>query len=60
MGPISWSAKSVIDSTVNQHEIEFKRVVDRKNNIDEVAVYSDDRPIEFWRKLIGFREVTNA
>ncbi len=25
----------------------------------ELAVYSDDRPIEFWRKFKGFREATS-
>lgn len=24
--------------------------------IDEIAIYSDDRPIEFWRRVHGFQE----
>jgi len=31
------------------HGCQFRRSVDRDNGIDEIAVYSDDRPIEFWR-----------
>lgn len=26
---------------------------------EEIAIYSDDRPLEFWRTLPGFREVSD-
>lgn len=32
------------------------RIFDR----NEIAVYSEDRPIEFWRTIEGFRENKNA
>lgn len=37
--------------------IEFRAVVlSLIPRREEVAVYSDDRPIEFWRKIATFRE----
>ena len=41
--------------SVKAHEVKFKTIVDQ--GVHEIAVYSDDRPIEFWRTLRGFREV---
>ena len=38
------------------HFIKLREFADPENGIDEIAVYSDDRPIEFWRTIEGFRE----
>ena len=35
----------------------LRQFVDTKNGIDEIAVYSDDRPIECWRSVVGFTEM---
>jgi hypothetical protein len=43
-----------------RHQIELRRIrgLDQTDKfIDEIAVYSDDRPIEFWRKIHGFSEM---
>jgi hypothetical protein len=31
-----------------------------ENNQHELAIYSDDRPIEFWRRVRGFTENAEA
>ena len=38
----------------------LRRYRDYAVGIDEMAVYSDDRPIEFWRKIVGFMELKPA
>jgi len=40
---------------IESHEIQLKEI-DLGGGRREIAVYSDDRPIEFWRCLSGFRE----
>jgi hypothetical protein len=44
--------------SVEQHTIEIRPI--KLENMEpgeyELAVYSDDRPIEFWRKIRGFHE----
>lgn len=39
-----------------RHVIKLRQFTDPENRIDEIAIYSDDRPIEFWRAIEGFRE----
>ena len=57
--PANWltQEKPMVTSDGNIHSIKLMRVVDHRSGLDEVAVYSDDRPIEFWRKIIGFTEL---
>lgn len=43
--------------TFRYEQIRVRRYIDRSRGIDEIAVYSDDHPIEFWRKLRGFTEL---
>lgn len=54
-----WRAKDEPQAAVRTPwaEIEFRRFRDLDRGVDEVAVYSDDRPIEFWRTLRGFTEL---
>lgn len=39
------------------HRIEIRTFND--HGVKEPAIYSDDRPIEFWRRIRGFVEVKN-
>jgi hypothetical protein len=39
--------------------IELRNFFDPAASEFELAVYSDDRPIEFWRKFPGFKENSN-
>jgi hypothetical protein len=50
----AWTALSRRDGPTY---VELKRLTDE--GVSEVAVYSDDRPIEFWRTVDGFRENTS-
>ena len=50
----SSSAASFVDEPVKTYQVEIRTLV--TGNGREHAIYSDDRPIEFWRKIIGFRE----
>jgi len=34
----------------------FRAFRDPENDINEIAVYSEDRRIEFWRNIVGFAE----
>ncbi len=43
---------------LRRHRMELKRVVGP--GLDEIAVFSDDRPIEFWRNIVGFEELVPA
>lgn len=38
-------------------EVKLRMFTDTSKNIREIAVYSDDRPIEFWRDVYGFTEL---
>jgi hypothetical protein len=59
---------TVIDRHGSHHHVHLKRVghsaYDRDATLtamphvsDEIAIYSDDRGIEFWRRIDGFVEV---
>ena len=49
---------SVADALLMQHAIE--PVVPVPVQEEELAIYSDDRPIEFWRTIPGFVETKEA
>jgi hypothetical protein len=40
---------------IEVHTIQLKEISLPRGRT-EIAVYSDDRPIEFWRRLSGFKE----
>lgn len=42
--------------TVVVHQVELREFGGPPWDNCEIAVYSDDRPIEFWRKICGFTE----
>ena len=48
-------ASSYID--LEPVEVELRHLTDPITGIYTLAVYSDDRPIEFWRGVPGFVEV---
>lgn len=48
----AYSTRKVRNETVT-----LRRFRDFGNGVDEIAVYSDDRPIEFWRTVSGFTEL---
>jgi hypothetical protein len=54
---------TVTDAIGDQHRVSLERIATCAdfNGLsvvsDELAVYSDDRPIEFWRTIHGFVEV---
>lgn len=39
-----------VEAQIKRHSIELRRFG------NEMAVYSDDKPIEFWRNIAGFVE----
>lgn len=41
-------------------EIEFRRYRDPKKGIDQIVVYSDDHPLDFWNQLAGFGAAKHA
>lgn len=43
--------------TLRQHTIALRLFWSRENGY-EFAVHSDDRPLEFWRTIEGFRELS--
>lgn len=47
-------------NNVPVHEIQVRYFKNYEEGTLERAVYSDDRPIEFWRKIPGFRENKEA
>lgn len=53
VGPVEGPPQSlIVDPTAT-----FRRFRDYDRGVDEIAVYSDDRPIEYWRKMRGFTEI---
>lgn len=53
------SARGIVMSPISaRHEIEIRDFVDYSTGERAVerAVYSGDRPVEFWRKIPGFVE----
>ena len=43
-------------------KLQYERIIDAEVRPEiraELAVYSDDRPLEFWRTVRGFREITD-
>ena len=42
-------------SSVRMHDAVLRRYRKADNNVDEIAIYSDDRPINFWRNIYGLR-----
>jgi hypothetical protein len=47
----------VVDVQGTRHQVELKRYSDGNGLLnDEIAVYSDDQPLEFWRRIVGFVE----
>ena len=54
--PINFSPNGpTMSPNVTRHEIKVRDFL-AGNGKAERAVYSDDRPIEFWRKIRGFIE----
>jgi hypothetical protein len=45
---------------VTSATIELRDFCDGSKMTSELAVYSDDRPIEFWRQLKGFEEAPHS
>lgn len=50
--------KGILPS-IPYEQIELRYCRDPNQSKLEIAVYSDDRPIEFWRKFSSFREATS-
>lgn len=54
---------TVTDAIGDKHRVALERIATRAdfNGLsvvsDELAIYSDDRPLEFWRTIHGFVEV---
>lgn len=56
---------NVVDKRGNVHKLELRSMANCKmtvlnNQLEyerELAIYSDDRPIEFWRSVVGFLEI---
>jgi hypothetical protein len=46
--------RAVPESVPRRYRIKLKRIVGP--GLDEMAVYSDDRPIEIWCNIVGFIE----
>ena len=38
------------------HDVILREFSDNPKRHHELAVYSEERPIEFWRNIYGFRE----
>lgn len=61
-GPIALvgPAAPVKTDAVRTHVVEMRKYQSIEpsgwHRVDELAVYSEDRPIEFWRKIAGFKE----
>lgn len=49
-----------ISKAVPTHEIKVRVFHDYSSGYHERAIYSDDRPLEFWRKIPGFIEAAEA
>jgi hypothetical protein len=48
------------DRNGKSHQIELRTLYNGINEVnltEELAVYSDDMPIEFWRTMPGFKEL---
>lgn len=56
--PVRSARGMVMSPSSACHEIKVREFVDYSSGVPqrERAVYSDDRPIEFWRKIRGFKE----
>jgi hypothetical protein len=53
--PIDWNASSpVVPIAITTEQIELRRFWSAPGKM-ELAVYSDDRPAEFWLKIPGFQ-----
>jgi hypothetical protein len=56
---------AILDLAGRSHDVELKRLINPSGTakhvirLEELAIYSDDRPIEFWRRIAGFREVSD-
>lgn len=61
---IRFPLRSMLDfdpaAPIPHNPIRHHTVKIRIFGLHELAVYSDDRPIEFWRKIEGFTENKNA
>jgi hypothetical protein len=55
----------ILDRRGQHHEVELRRIVEATYEMsttimsEEEAIYSGDRPIEFWRTIPGFVEVSD-
>lgn len=62
-GPDGVRALTLTDRFGDKHVVALERIATcyesfgERVGSDELAVYSDDRPIEFWRTIHGFVEV---
>lgn len=43
------------NTTIEHHTIQL-RIYNRDDGVEELSVYSDDKPVEYWRQFIGFIE----
>jgi hypothetical protein len=57
----AWTPADPVGPTFRGLPVRLEAVVmqyrDLESDVDELAVYSDDRPIEFWRIIHGFEEM---
>jgi hypothetical protein len=54
--PCALGAPPPLSVDICTETIEIRCFVDCDAKISEMAVYSDDRPVQFWRKVPGFIE----
>jgi hypothetical protein len=50
-----WEADDPSASAFEKHSVQIRKF-QTIGGITRLAIYSEDRPIEFWRKLPGFQE----
>lgn len=62
---IQGSSYTICDRKGKEHKLELKQFAQYLPDNDETvqneyAIYSNDRPIEFWRTILGFVEASNV
>lgn len=53
--PLNDEIANAVDNRPRFHDVRLKSL--SSLGTDEIAIYSEDRPIEFWRNIEGFIEV---
>lgn len=49
-------ANTTANTTIEHHTIQL-RIYNKEDGTEELSVYSDDKPVEYWKQFIGFIEI---